>query len=51
MYLDKIYHYLDYYTKFEPDQLPGGNAQPDFSELTEDDAEIEEAEGTDNIDV
>lgn len=21
-YLDKIYHYLDYYTKFEPEQLP-----------------------------
>ena len=46
MYLDKIYHYLDYYTKFEPDQLPGRIEQPDFSELSEDDAEIEEATGS-----
>jgi hypothetical protein len=46
MYLDKIYHYLDYYTKFEPDQLPGRSEQPDFSELDEDDAEMEEATGS-----
>jgi hypothetical protein len=46
MYLDKIYHYLDYYTKFEPDQLPGRIEQPDFSELSEDDSEIEEATGS-----
>lgn len=27
-YLDKIYHYLDYYTKFEPEQLPEGDVEP-----------------------
>jgi len=46
MYLDKIYHYLDYYTKFEPDQLPGRSEQPDFTELAEDDMEMEEATGS-----
>lgn len=28
-YLDKIYHYLDYYTKFEPEQLPE-EAEPEL---------------------
>lgn len=28
-YLDQIFHYLDYYTKFEPEHLPEGMEMPD----------------------
>jgi len=46
MYLDKIFHYLDYYTKFEPEQLPGSTVQPDLSALDEDADELEDTTGT-----
>ncbi len=46
MYLDKIFHYLDYYTKFEPEQLPGSTTQPDLSALDEDTDELEDTTGT-----
>lgn len=45
MYLDKIYHYLDYYTKFEPDQLPGSNTLPDMAALDEEEDELGEGTG------
>jgi len=33
-YLDKIFHYMDYYTKFEPQQLPEDeDMDPDVSEM------------------
>lgn len=48
MYLDKIYHYLDYYTKFEPSELAEGVEDieiPDF----DDDIDLELGETTGSI--
>jgi hypothetical protein len=45
MYLDKIYHYMDYYLKFEPNELQGSTRQPDFDSINED-AELGETSGS-----
>ena len=44
MYLDKIYHYMDYYDKFEPNEL-GEQVQPDFDDM-DDEAELGETSGS-----
>jgi hypothetical protein len=45
MYLDKIYHYLDYYTKFESGELSEEMNAPDF-ETVDDDSELGETTGS-----
>ena len=46
MYLDKIYHYMDYYTKFEPGEIAEGMEKPDLDMNDDDDSTLGETTGS-----